>query len=141
MTNELMISFLSKMVYESGCLLQIEYLVHILFPNQPEAIIFTFENDIFTVKAIAEDDTIEIANGIPNFEQSYEIIQAPENDLLLKARHKKLRWAWLLTNHQGYNDGLRFEFANSFSEEKITVELITVASSLEIYQSSETQIS
>jgi hypothetical protein len=43
---------------------------------------------------------------------------------------KPLRWAWLLTNQQGYTDGVRLEFGGPDSPESVVVELVVAASSL-----------
>ena len=43
---------------------------------------------------------------------------------------KRLCWAWLLTNQQGYSDGVRLEFGDPDSPESVVVELVVAASSL-----------
>lgn len=47
-----------------------------------------------------------------------------------------LAWSWLLTNHQGYEDGFRFEFCSENGENSDPViTLIGIASKIEIYSS------
>ena len=41
------------------------------------------------------------------------------------------QWAWLMTNQQGYTDGVRFEFGNPDTPNTIAVDIVAVASGLE----------
>ena len=45
-----------------------------------------------------------------------------------------LRWGWELTNHQGYADGVRFEFADSDAGISVAIEVIVMASMLHVYR-------
>ena len=43
---------------------------------------------------------------------------------------RPLLWAWTLTNHQGYLDGVRFDFRETVSESAVIFEVIVAASML-----------
>jgi hypothetical protein len=42
-------------------------------------------------------------------------------------------WAWQLTNQQGYSDGVRLEFSEPGAESRSVVELIVVASAIQMF--------
>lgn len=50
---------------------------------------------------------------------------------------KCLSWIWLLTNQQGYEDGMRFQFSANEGETPQIITLIGIASSIKIYLSNE----
>jgi hypothetical protein len=44
-----------------------------------------------------------------------------------------MQWGWELTNHQGYADGVRFEFADPNAGTSREVDLIVAASTLQLH--------
>jgi hypothetical protein len=46
----------------------------------------------------------------------------------------ELMWAWELKNHQGYCDGVRFDFSNIDRGISVEVEMIIMASALYVYR-------
>ena len=44
-----------------------------------------------------------------------------------------LQWLWRLTNHQGYNDGVRMEFGEPERSPGVVVELIVAGSAIETF--------
>jgi hypothetical protein len=44
-------------------------------------------------------------------------------------------WIWLLTNQQGYEDGIRFELSSADGHKESSITLIGMASKIEIYSS------
>ncbi len=68
------------------------------------------------------EDTDEI-----KLNSKVDISEFIESDVLIcfsEFLGRKLFWAWSLTNNQGYNDGLKFQFQNS----DVALELIVEAS-------------
>jgi len=41
--------------------------------------------------------------------------------------------AWRLTNQQGYSDGVRFEFGKPSEKSKVLLELLVVASAIQLF--------
>jgi hypothetical protein len=51
-------------------------------------------------------------------------------------------WIWLLTNQQGYEDGLRFEFSMSQQQEELNViTLVVIASGIQIFSCHQSELS
>lgn len=123
-----------------GDLLLVEYLVESSLPESIEAIIFNFENQAFTVKAVVDDDTIEVVSGRASNEPSQNIISVSKNKPWSLALGKRIRWSWALINHQGYHDAIQFEFAKDLSDSSVIIQLVTAASSIRIYELNEIHI-
>ncbi len=105
-----------------------------------QAIVLNFERQSFTVKAVPEDDTIKIVPGKikPNSEQ--KLIPVSEDEPWSTAIGSFIRWSWALINDQGYPDAIQFEFAKEQedrSTSSITIQLVTIASSISIYELNE----
>jgi hypothetical protein len=104
---------------------------NLLTPNSPltTAIELQFDTLTITISAVMEDDTISI---IPtSIENGSYATSGPPWSLSIG---KPLQWAWLMTNQQGYTDGLRLEFKDPDDSASVVVELIVAASSLHAYQ-------
>jgi hypothetical protein len=111
--------------------------VHFIFdedlPKGPVAIIFTFETLSFCALVNASDDTLSISSALPLELQSHARIKvddnsAPWNQMMGAA----LIWSWRLTNQQGYSDGLQLEFRRDGHGALACVQLIAIASTLEL---------
>lgn len=132
--NDTRLGVLHDMVYEAGYLKQVKYLCWKGFTDSIIAVILTFTNKTFTVCAIPSDDTIEVIANQLSLDSESEIILATEREPWSRAIGRRTLWAWNLTNQQGYPDSLQFCFANAESQEDIIIQLITVASCLNIYE-------
>lgn len=86
---------------------------------------FTFQNGQLTITANASDDTIDIIFGPANAPERVELSQTKPWS---RAIGTGLLWAWVLTNHQGYRDGVQLEFGTRSGF--LTVHLMCEASSL-----------
>ncbi len=54
---------------------------------------------------------------------------------------RNVSWIWLLTNHQGYEDGLRLEFSGDAKDkEENIVTLIGIASKIEVFSSTKVSL-
>lgn len=104
-----------------------------------DAIEMRFENDtIATIYVEAEFDTLrlELSEMKLNEDCSIKVATSvkPWNEVL----GRNLSWIWLLSNQQGYEDGLRFEFSTIESDKTSRViTLIGIASSIKMYLSQE----
>ncbi|MDY6937369.1 MAG: DUF6334 family protein [Cyanobacteriota bacterium] len=131
---------LSEIVYESGLLRQVDSLYFDEDMDSCTSIVLTFQHRIFTITAIASDDTIELYSGNSYLANGDRLISKTEKEPWCQAIGKRIIWAWSLTNQQGYEDSLQFHFSkidrdssSIDSEEDILIQLIVVASSLETY--------
>lgn len=103
---------------------------HILSQEDLELLVLIFEHASLTLRAVGEDDTLEILSGSrpswPN-EHRREISRSHPWTTLLG---KELGWAWSLTNHRGYPDALQLEFYTpGADQESHTRLLVEVAAS------------
>jgi Family of unknown function (DUF6334) len=111
--------------------------VHCIFdedlPKGPVAIIFTFETSSFCALVNASDDSLSTSSALPLELQSHarskvDDNSAPWNQMIGAA----LIWSWRLTNQQGYSDGLQLEFRRDGHGALACVQLIAIASTLEL---------
>jgi Family of unknown function (DUF6334) len=130
-------------IIEQGALLRF---VHCIFdedlPNGPVAITFGFETASFCVLANASDDTISVLPTIPVELQSHLCLEiddktAPWNGVI----GSTLIWSWLLTNQQGYCDGLQLEFRRDGHGSLHCFQMIAIASTLELRTLSRAKLS
>jgi hypothetical protein len=45
---------------------------------------------------------------------------------------KPILWFWTMKNHQGYRDGVQLQFATDVDEHPVTLQLLAVASTLDV---------
>jgi hypothetical protein len=79
-------------------------------PNWLVAVEFVFEGGAIVVEAVPEDDTISVhssAGALKHWSGASTRLAAAH-----PACGCGVRWAWSLTNHQGYADGFQIEFAS-----------------------------
>ena len=136
---------------EIGDLLSVEYVVCSDEPKTIEAITLCFKNRVFTVKAITDDDTMEVVSGKIETNAEQNLISASQDKPWSTAIGKSIMWSWALINQQGYPDAIQFEFSKNLSDTSITnqkdisdrsiiIQLLTAASSIYIYELSEISI-
>ena len=125
---------------EIGNLIEVEYLIYSdiddINSSQMivEAIILSFEHKVFTIKAIANDDTIKLIYGRINANSSQKTIAVSQHKPWSIAIGKRISWSWALINQQGYPDAIQFEFYEHNPTTSITIQLITAASSIGVYR-------
>jgi hypothetical protein len=84
-------------------------------------------------RAVADDDTLSASLG--------PLIPTPDETLIEAGGFApwsgcvglSICWAWRLTNHQGYTDGVRLEFGERGQEPRAVVELIVAASAIRMF--------
>ncbi|MDX2240601.1 MAG: DUF6334 family protein [Leptolyngbyaceae cyanobacterium bins.302] len=106
------------MTYEAGHLEESQYVHDVELLHRPDAVILVFQHRKFTIQAVAEDDTINLIAEVVLLDSSFEykLTSVSEREPWVKAIGKKIGWAWMLTNQQGYFDSIQFDFSNSDSE-------------------------
>ncbi len=78
-----------------------------------EALELVFENNCILITANPDDDSLLLAYSrvqvdfLGMFESNLS-----NSDLWRDCIGKPLRWCWEMENHQGYRDGIQFEFYN-----------------------------
>jgi Family of unknown function (DUF6334) len=103
-----------------------------------EAVETQFENIVFTIYVGSDFDTLRVElNEMKLNSDCYKKVATslkPWDGLI----GMQLAWIWLLTNQQGYHDGLRFEFSAKENEKELKiVTLIGIASSIQLFLSRE----
>ncbi|MCO5319819.1 MAG: DUF6334 family protein [Microthrixaceae bacterium] len=90
------------------------------------AVEFGFAEGAVAVEAVPDDDTVSVhaATGVLTHWAGESVRLAADHP----AVGLGVRWAWLLTNHQGYMDGFQIEFA--FDGASIPLQFVAQASRL-----------
>ncbi|HLO49183.1 MAG TPA: DUF6334 family protein, partial [Kamptonema sp.] len=137
--DESQLNLLREMAYEAGELKEVKYLFWMECPYRPEAVVLSFRNRVFTIQAIADDDTIAVTSEPLTISEEQKFVSITQSPPWSRAIGRAIRWVWNLKNQQEYPDGVQLSFANPDSEEEIIIQLVTVASFLNIYSVEEMQ--
>ena len=95
------------------------------------AIQFIFEKGDVYHEALADTDEISCASFLLN--QYDNIKDVTKLELWSKCIDKMPLWIWKLTNQQGYNDAIQYEFQNNIGK-NIKIQLIVEASEIQIIE-------
>jgi hypothetical protein len=119
---------LPKLCYDAGRLVAVE---HALEGDAPfiSAVRLTFESLAVVFRAVPDDDTISVVEGGPFPEPDEVRVTATDAAPWVACVGRKVEWAWLLTNQQGYEDAVRMEFQTGHAG----VELVVAASAIRLY--------
>jgi hypothetical protein len=136
MMNEFL-GILNDTVYNGGSLLKIEYLYFDEEDLKPMSVLLSFKYRLVVVRAISDDDTVEITTQLPDIDNTCNVIvdvsrKKPWSHIV----NHELQWAWSLTNQQEYLDGIQFCFKAEESDkpnESIIIQMQAIASSLDTY--------
>lgn len=137
--DESPLNLLRDMAYEAGELKEVKYLFWMECPHRPEAVVLNFRNRVFTIQAIADDDTIAVTPEQQTISDEQKFVSVTQGTPCSIAIGRTVRWVWALKNQQEYPDGVQLSFANPDSEEEVIIQLVTVASFLNIYSVKEMQ--
>ena|SRR5690606_12146993 len=101
-----------------------------LSPDSPLAcaLELQFDSGVLSILAVEEDDTVALSQS-----ELDGSLGVHTNPIWSRCIDKPLQWAWLMTNQQGYTDGVRLEFNDLESPEPVVVDLVVAASSINIY--------
>ena len=110
-----------------------------LFEGDPKfitAVELKFESFSVVLRAIADDDTISVEIDTLKPSSEEPLVDVGNSAPWLECLGSGISWAWSLTNQQGYQDGVRFEFNNGSAEmHGVSITLIVVASAIVLYTS------
>jgi hypothetical protein len=129
-----MLDTLAKMVYESGPLVSVAYLRFDDDPNFVTAVGLRFESMSSAFRAVEDDDTLAVSLGNLSSTETEELIDSTHSDPWSACLGLGLRWAWRLTNQQGYSDGVRLEFGDPDKPSSLMVEMTVAASAIQIFE-------
>lgn len=97
------------------------------------ALELTFDSLVVTFRAIADDDTIRVEFGSIRPDEDEVLTSDLGNLPLTMCIGSTVSWAWQLTDHRGYDDGVRLEFRHGPTREYLVVEMIVLGSQLDFY--------
>lgn len=104
-------------------------------PSIVTAVGLSFERMTITIRAVADDDTLSVSATPVAAETDEVLVDWTHSSPWAECVGREATWAWLLRNQQGYTDGVRFEFRSSNEPAAAIVELIVIASKIEIFTS------
>ena len=105
---------------------------HVTFEGDPmfvTAVALRFESLTALFEAVSEDDTLAVRIGAPPEATGVDASAAPP---WAECVGRAVRWAWRMTNQQGYTDGARLEFAGT-GHASATVECVVAASAVRVF--------
>ena len=82
--------------------------------------------------AVTADDEIEVPSQITADDPAIQEIDLGEMVPWRGSIGRPLIWAWVMTNQQGYSDGLQLEFAEDVEAESVIVQLIALGAQLRV---------
>jgi hypothetical protein len=126
------IESLRKIFDEGGRLVTVENALFQGDKNFITAVCLKFEGLTAVFKAMPDDDTLEVTIGQFEVGGDEEIVSASANHPWADLIGGQVCWGWVLTNHQGYTDGVRLEFRDEPLQTLGIVEMIVAASMIHI---------
>jgi len=126
---------MKSMVDESGQLMAVECFYYIDLPTEIGFIKLAFEQNNYFVVA-TEEDSLEVTDNVASLFEADEFkrVDLSHRSPWQSAIGKPVRWIWTMVNQQGYLDGLQFEFANDITQKPVVLQLIAMASGINIYK-------
>jgi hypothetical protein len=110
-----------------GNLSEVRYISDEEFRDSPSAVLMYFSSTVIMVRVVTEDDSVEIIPLDFNVANNLDSINVSSDVLWKDAIDAKLQWVWGLINQQGYADGIQFEWIQSISQRRITIQLIAAS--------------
>lgn len=117
-----MMDLLRKLV-DAGVLSSVDKLMDPELPLAAEAYVLRFEQLTITIGVNPDDDTVVIVEGE---RVGPSQTKTPVEPIWANAVGRPLRWAWLLTNQQGYRDGVQLEWAHPEEARGVCLQLVAV---------------
>ena len=125
------LALLHQVANDAGSLVQVQRVTWNELPNDVASFVLTFQKMQLTVNA-RDDDTVELVEGAIASNPEYSL-QTGDEYPWSEAIGKPIRWGWLMTNQQGYQDGIQIEFAHNVAEPSTIVQMVAVSSSLRVF--------
>jgi hypothetical protein len=114
---------------DAGALSSVDKLVDPELPSAAEVYVLRFEQLTLTICVNPDDDTVVLVEG-ERIAPSQ--MKGEAEAIWSNAVGRPLRWAWLLTNQQGYGDGVQLDFARPEEARGVCLQLLAVASALKL---------
>lgn len=128
----------------AGNLVAVRYSIYDAGPDGQDwvdAVEIRFEGATASVYAEPDFDTIRLELGDLTVREGCYVKSATTVKPWVAAVGRSPTWIWLLTNQQGYEDGLRFEFSMSQQEEELNViTLVVIASGIQIFSCHQSEL-
>jgi hypothetical protein len=125
-----MLDTLAKIYDDGGPLVGVSYTLFEGNPRFITAVGLRFEALSAVLRAVPDDDTLAVSLGRLAREPGETLIDAADSGPWPACMGLGIRWAWCLTNQQGYSDGVRPEFGEPGGESSAVVEVVVVASTI-----------
>ena len=115
-----------------GALLKVEELSFADWPEATSALKLSFENGELYNECLADSDELSCSTQLL---EDYAVVRdVTDAWLWRRAVNRPVRWLWQLTNQQGYGDGLQYSFAAPGDDQEEVIQLLAIASRIEILQ-------
>jgi len=128
-----MLDTLAKLSDDCGPLVGVTYTLFDGSPRFVTAVGLRFEAASVTFRAVADDDTLAASLGPLDPESGETLIEVGRAAPWSGCVGAGVCWAWQLTNQQGYTDGVRLEFSEPGGPSRAVVELVVVASAIQVF--------
>jgi hypothetical protein len=128
-----MLDILAEIYESGGRLVGVRYALFEGDPRFVTAVELQFESRSAVFRAVADDDTLAASLGQIESEAYETLVEVSDSELWLNYVGYGICWAWQLTNQQGYSDGVRLEFSEPGKESCGVIELIVVASAIQLF--------
>ena len=111
----------------------IDYIVDSELANGPVAVKIAFGDSSLCVSVCAVDDTVQVSQQWPDEFAGHDFVRMSlEEEPWCEVSLAVLTWGWILTNHLGYADGVQLEFRPVGENRLVCIQLIALASTLEL---------
>ena len=127
-----MLEALAQINDDGGPLLGVQCTLFQGDPRFVTAISLRFASLSAVFRAAPNDDTLAVTFGSLDSDTEETLVEADTTQPWSACMGSEVRWAWRLTNQQGYSDGVRLEFRNPDEASRAVVELLVVASAIQI---------
>ena len=128
-----MLDKLAELYDIGGPLVSVECALFEGNPNCVTAVLLRFDSVSTVFRAVADDDTLTITLGPLVPAMGERLLNVGSYPPWSRCIGLGVAWAWQLTNQQGYSDGVRLEFSEPGEEFRAVIELIVVASAIQIF--------
>ena len=129
-----MLDVLAKIYDEGGAFLGAGYTLFDGDQGFITAVELRFEKICAVFRAEPDYDTLAVTIDRLKPGADETLIDASNSEPWATCVGFGIRWAWQLTNQQGYSDGVRLEFSKPGESSRAVVELIVAASAIEIFR-------
>jgi uncharacterized protein DUF6334 len=128
-----MLDILAEIYDNGGRLVRVRYALFDGGPRFVTAVELKFESRSAVFRAVADDDTLAESLGELKLEPYETLVEVNDSEQWSNCIGCGVCWAWQLTNQQGYLDGVRLEFSEPGEVGRAVIELIVVASSIQLF--------